>query len=456
MLNTLRQSGFFLSTFLLIFLCTPINAYSMFEQAKKVAVQGSELARIWPGFWTENQSFAVYDNKGKVYLFTSEKAPEGFALATNESENLYINTMEYFKSAGGYELNYDFGSIQAPAIRSVDGKFESNTLFHEAFHHYQHLAFKDTKTRYASQIEITSEMIALKYIEKHFLKQALLSVDEKQKEASIRIYTALRKKRQALESAALTSAQLAGERQEGVANYIGFALDAKLKGKDSRWVAKGLSSYLNHKSSSSTITDEYLNWDSYGIGGALTHFLMLKDPQSFKIITESLSPYEVLELSYPQAFSDESYKKFLESQGFEGIRGSMNKLMKGNEKLLKKYHRKKKFLLSIEFRDHNMGAFEAKNVMALGKSGFLVESPKEVSFVGPSITGRFSKYWYILVVETKKEGWNRLEIALPGEPSFDCNNELNHCKLEYGKLDLLVSNRYTIERHDDVMLIRVE
>ena len=427
-----------------------LRADDVFELSEQIIKAQEKLAAVWPGYWKESQAFAVYDDEGKVLLITNGDKPSGFS-PLNDQAYIYQATVEHFKYAGAYEVRYDFGDVAAPAIKQEDDSFSAQTLFHEAFHGYQRESFIDNDVVFAPLEEVTSELFTLKLIENFILNNAISATDTAKRQNMTGIYSALRKRRQEKESTVLTGSQLYSEREEGVANYVGIAAFATLKSKDERWIVSEISRYLAPQERVSTFHDTYTGKDSYGVGAAITYLLLKDNPELYKEITQSKSPFELLAEIYPATFTDELYEEFLSRQGYKRLEKKMTKAFKRSQKIFEKFENKKDYLLTIEFNSDNLGAFSADNVIPVAKKVHLVQKPSEVSFVGPKVKGSFSKYWYMM--NSLEGGRHRLDIALPEKPELTCIEDKTTCKLEMSNMELKLKGTTQVEELDNVMNI---
>lgn len=121
----------------------PEQAQELRQEAEEIRSKSPRLAQIWPGFWSENEPFIVFNRVGEALLFTTDEPLPGYEAKYGDyyyySERL-PNTTDF-----AYFINYPLPHNQlATAVRIHDLNSEViDTLLHEAFHGYQSLHFNN-------------------------------------------------------------------------------------------------------------------------------------------------------------------------------------------------------------------------------------------------------------------------------------------------------------------------
>jgi hypothetical protein len=111
--------------------------------AQALAAAGSQIARIWPGFWTDDQAALLLSPSGGMVLIASWDAPNEFhkiAQVPETPHQLYMRDgfLPGYER-GRYPVTIEINGHQVYALPAMGSTFFGRLEFyvHEAFHHYQ-------------------------------------------------------------------------------------------------------------------------------------------------------------------------------------------------------------------------------------------------------------------------------------------------------------------------------
>jgi hypothetical protein len=228
-----------------------------------------EANAVWPGFSLPQRNWLIYDAAG-AYLVTTETPPPSF----ERRGRWYYHAGKLAGLNGTLNLEYSAGSVIATAVPvGQSAEQTAVTLYHEAFHAFQHerfatLANPPGQPRLRPQ-DVTPEVAASIEVERRALRDAIRSngVDQ----TTIRMAVAVRAQRVAGSSGATTGDARRAEQREGTAQYVGDYSIALARRRSARTVADRLARQLAipMREVSGSPEEVVVRVPAYGTGAAM-------------------------------------------------------------------------------------------------------------------------------------------------------------------------------------------
>lgn len=205
---------------------------SLHETVSPVLMRQPAISQVWPGFWSAEQAFLVYEPGGDAMLYTPADPPPGFRRVekTEQSEipealqrRLYRHEGVPPGLVGMFNTSYAVGDVTASAVNqqaSVSGTL--TTLFHETFHAYQEEHFSDFSdaSPFVDAEAIRPGLAARAEVERRLLTEALQEEDPDRLGALAQQYLAVRKERGQSMPAKARAVETEMERKEGSATLV--------------------------------------------------------------------------------------------------------------------------------------------------------------------------------------------------------------------------------------------
>lgn len=204
----------------------------LLSTAGTIAAGGAEIARVWPGFWSEDHAFVLAVPHESVLLVSAEtpgdeydplprdgRVPglEGRGFVKREASGLHA------VDDGTFDLEYETGDVVATAVSLRDTPLETiRLLLHEAFHVHQRDAFRLVSPRHRDDaVFLEPRYNAMAELERRILADALASSDRSRLPELLGAYLSVRARRDSLFPGA-GDWERARERSEGSAHYVGL------------------------------------------------------------------------------------------------------------------------------------------------------------------------------------------------------------------------------------------
>lgn len=242
-------------------------------KANQILAHSEALARIWPGYWPEEQGFILYDPAHGAVLVGAEGRPRSVDYRAGE-----------LPGAGTtFVFDYPAGTPNMMLITVRDDWADAlDTLFHEQFHDFQTDAFDKADRRHAGEyVELAAipdraAFTAAAELERRVLADALLAETDAQRADLSRRYIALRRAREATVGDTILAKERYLERSEGTAQYVGLMSTAVVLGHDAGSVADKLAQGLRRDLFANAEGGYSGNWfraRAYPVGGAIAMLL---------------------------------------------------------------------------------------------------------------------------------------------------------------------------------------
>lgn len=244
------------------------------------------MEEIWPGFWPEDQPFMIYLPGEAALLVTPAAPPAGFEpvdehLVPAELRGrayLYRGTLPGLEA--GFRTDYPAGERSAVAVTFDPAGLQETltTLFHEAFHAYQHQRFSGESSPAGAFVDpeqiAAPEFVALGEVERRMLAEAL-NLPAIELEDHLRQYLAVRWIRMGSVPAEVVDVERELERKEGSAHLVGLQAGLLATGGDLADLAGALRPYLLFplENMSGGLSERLIRWRVYGTGAAIGHLL---------------------------------------------------------------------------------------------------------------------------------------------------------------------------------------
>lgn len=239
------------------------------SKAQSILDKSPELSAVWPGYWPESQGFVLY-HEGQGAILVG---------ADGQSRTMTYRTGELPDAHDRYVLDYPGGAPNMILVKIDDDWTESLTiLFHEQFHDFQRDRFERSDRRSASDyVDLSSirdraAFAAAVEIERRVLIDALVALNDTDRNNHVRQYIALRQARSATVDGSILSRERYLERYEGTARYAGYrAAGLVLNFKPEIKLVEGLQIDLIARDGNYTAA--MFPGRAYDVGGALAWLL---------------------------------------------------------------------------------------------------------------------------------------------------------------------------------------
>lgn len=210
---------------------------ALLTTARAVVLATDTLRSLWPGFWTEEQSFTLFE-PGRGALLVGRRQPDApftrvwpipgmlalDGLLYGTRENIPGLRRSSGPSDYGFNTRFRSGTVIAPSIQIGDSLAHTlNVLFHEVFHAYQSQSFKvmPRQQDLTSETFLDAQYTALAEIERRLLADAL-GLTGAGRARKLEEYSAIRARREASLARSFVEAERRQETFEGTAHYVGL------------------------------------------------------------------------------------------------------------------------------------------------------------------------------------------------------------------------------------------
>jgi hypothetical protein len=266
--------------------CAPpvFAAPSLFDTVAPILTQQAAISRIWPGYWTAEDAFLIYEPEGNALLYTPATpppaylrydTPPGSEIPAALRERLYWHQGVPPGLSGLYDSGYEVGATAVMAVNQHGTVAETlTTLFHEAFHIYQstHFSGNFEDSSFVDPDIITPALAATAEVERRLLREALRESEAERLRGLAQQYLALRSLREQTMPADAISLEYERERSEGTALLVGLQVAALVLDRPEHEVVRRIGDdYLGRplKTFGGSIQDSMFRWRLYGTGAAI-------------------------------------------------------------------------------------------------------------------------------------------------------------------------------------------
>lgn len=242
-------------------------------KANLILDRSDVLARIWPGFWPNEQGFVLYDPSHGAVLIGAEGRPRSVTYRAGELPGANRT----------FALDYPAGTPNMMMVQMGDNwRTTATTLFHEQFHDFQRDAFDKTDWKHGGEyIDLTAisdraAFTAAAELERRVLADAILAETAAQSADLTRQYIALRRIRERTVEETVVGKERYFERLEGTAQYIGLKASSIVLGDDADSVAGALAGGLRRSlfaNGEGSYSGNWFRTRAYDVGGALALLL---------------------------------------------------------------------------------------------------------------------------------------------------------------------------------------
>lgn len=304
-----------------------------YEAAALMRQHASEIAEIWPGFWSPDEEFVLTRQPDMALYFGDRNPGENYVLVEDEGLDPSLSGQVYRHQTMPDEL-IDSGSLGAV---DVNGKLTQEMMMqredpieavgfiiHELFHFYQsdHAGyytkrgfaegFGDTLNVFATRPMVdpellTPEFVAFALVERLLLKDAVTANSWEEAESFLQDYRLIRDYRTAEPEHRFEYIDVRGfeeryERIEGAATFVGTNAMSIVSGLDDR----GLSFLLDperhlisgplREPSPFPTPDSYLmRFRMYGTGAAMLYLVDAYGQENWRELVElGVTPYTLI------------------------------------------------------------------------------------------------------------------------------------------------------------------
>ncbi len=263
-------------------------------KASLILDRSKALARIWPGYWPQEQAFILYDPAHGAVLVGAEGRPRAVTYRAGklpEADTMFV-------------YDYPAGTPNMMMI-TVGGDWPTaaEILFHEQFHDFQKDAFgKGDRVHGGEYVDLSTisdraGFTAAAELERRVLADAILAKTATQRaDLSLR-YLALRRAREAASGDTIIGKERYFERSEGTAQYVGFTASALVLDGDAGSVADKLAEGLRRSlfaNSKGSYSGNWFRTRAYDVGGAIALLLDQLGSPDWKARVEGGEPLDVV------------------------------------------------------------------------------------------------------------------------------------------------------------------
>jgi hypothetical protein len=254
----------------------------LLQVALRVVRIGPRMEQVWPGFWSPEQAFIVYQPGEAVLLVSPHVPPAGFlplrgAVVPRElQERTYLRRGTLQGLEAGFRIDFPAGATTATAVAADPEGVRATvtTLFHEAFHGYQSRRFAASGSFVGEYVDpsqvAASEFRAMAEVERRMLATSLdLPVDSLP--GQLQQYLAVRWLRTLAMDSDVRAVEKHLERVEGSAHLVGLEAGLLASGEGREQLPRALLPYLTRSldSFSGPLVERMIRWRVYGTGAAI-------------------------------------------------------------------------------------------------------------------------------------------------------------------------------------------
>lgn len=273
---------------------TQDSATDLRSKASLILNHSKALARIWPGYWPQEQGFILYDPAHGAVLVGAEGHPRDITYRAGKLPGADTK----------FVFDYPAGTPNMMMMTvGDDWPAATDTLFHEQFHDFQSDAFAGTDRVHGgeyvdlSAISDRAGFTTAAELERRVLADALLAKTDKQRTDLARRYMALRRTREAASGDAIVGRERYLERSEGTAQYVGLTASAIVLGGDAGSVADKLAAGLRRSlfaNSKGSYSGNWFRARAYDVGGAIAMLLDRFGSSDWKARIQGGEPLDVV------------------------------------------------------------------------------------------------------------------------------------------------------------------
>lgn len=232
---------------------------------------------VWPGYRPFEHGFIVFEPGSGAWLTTAVPPPAPWtAMHASEPglrDRLYHRSSDLPGLTGGIDTGYPVGEATYPAVEIGASTARTlATLYHEAFHAWQHSNFGDAPSgEFVPASGTTPEAVAAIELERRILAAALTAGAGPRADSLIATFLAIRMQRLGEASDTVRTVDRMLERLEGTANLVGYQAAAAALGRGTENVRTTVVGMLEADLAEHAVdlANRYYRWRAYGTGAAI-------------------------------------------------------------------------------------------------------------------------------------------------------------------------------------------
>jgi hypothetical protein len=277
---------------------------SLIRMASAMVESTPEIARVWPGFWSNDRAFLLLRPTETALLITSRTPPSEYEAVPESQLPEELIGRAYLRKEyppgideNTFDTRYQVGRDTIPALEPKRSTLfgQSDFYMHEAFHGHQRANWVETPgdTMRAkpgrplvepSHIE-SVEFRAQGEVERHILDSALDVSSQDRLLALMHRYLAVRRMRtNGLDD--VNAVERSMERREGTAQYVGcYSASGVANVPEKRalsCIREELTTPLDSMRNFPEADARLMRWRQYGTGGALSVILNRLDAENWQ------------------------------------------------------------------------------------------------------------------------------------------------------------------------------
>jgi hypothetical protein len=238
-----------------------------------------QLDSLWPGYWTRDKPFILFQPDGAAILVARQHDAPGFRPLGGENLPDELRGIAHLLRgplpgvAGLYRIDYSIGPSKAVAVEFHGSQLRTGfgTLFHEGFHGFQvnHFTKHVGDGQFVDEAAISATaFFAMAEVEREMLEE-MLDAPPNDLAQLTRDYLAVRRLRQASVSQAVRDREDAMERNEGSAHLVGLrGAGIVFPEVDTDLVARLSGDLLRLVERDHGLVQGLMRWRLYGTGAA--------------------------------------------------------------------------------------------------------------------------------------------------------------------------------------------
>ncbi|HEX2168573.1 MAG TPA: hypothetical protein VHG09_15160 [Longimicrobiales bacterium] len=237
----------------------------------------SAVDTVWPGYRPFDHGFIIFEPGSGAWLTTDEPPPAPWTAVHSAEpglrDRLYHRSTDLPGLTGGIDTEYPIGEEGYPAVEIDPGTAGTlATLYHEAFHTWQHSNFSDAPSgEFVPASGTTPAAVAAIELERRILAAALGAGAGARADSLTAAFLAVRMQRLAEASDTVRTVDRMLERLEGTANLVGYQAAATALGRDPERVRTTIIAMLEADLADHAVdlANRYYRWRAYGTGAAI-------------------------------------------------------------------------------------------------------------------------------------------------------------------------------------------
>jgi len=412
--------------------------------ASRMVAAGAEVAKIWPGYWPEDQAFVFQTHGEGALLISPGPRPAGFEPVADAELTPALRAKAFYhrgEVAGTVDapfvVDFPIGQKRSAILVNTifSGKHTAEVAFHEQFHAYQFSAFKGVSLVGGNWSFVDPASIgdragfaAAAETERRALKAALDADSADERKRTLLDYFALRRQREATMSAQTIESERAFERNEGTAEYAArMALVAMGEFADAKAaLVSRLDADLSAAEQAFVFT--WFRERSYGTGAALSYFLSLYDPAHWQArIAAGETPDAMLANLVGAEADPQRAAQARERFGFERTLGEIGPAIRAAERFDVKdkdaFLRLAPFAVTLDYPGPIVNGKHAEVAVALmAESPGVIELTKDATAVSNATMANIESAPVRLAVDKRpflSEANRYFTALLPGAPKVN-------------------------------------